>query len=67
MMTAWHSVRFSGVVVSKVRLAVSFPEETTSCFYGVCPTKLARQIFNSENNEHHRIIATSSRNISGSI
>ena len=66
MMTGWHSVRFSGVVVSKVRLAVFFPDETKSCFYGVCLTKLERQILNSENNEHRTIIATSSRNISRS-
>ena len=59
MMKSWHSVRFSGVVVSKVQLGVSLPHETKSSFYGVCLTKSARQIDNSENNEHHTIIATS--------
>ena len=38
IMTSWHSVRFSAVVIFKVGLAVSFPDETNRVF-----TKYAQQ------------------------
>ena len=64
LMTSWHSVRFSVVVVSKGRLAVSFPDKTnlvsTKCAQQSQPDKLiiAKTMSTTKRS------ATSSRNIS---
>ena len=42
MVTRQHSVRFSAVVVSKVRLTISFPDKTNRVLYELCLTRSAR-------------------------